>query len=520
MQEEKPQRWRRLLIGLGCAVVVIALFYIEEDVRGYLAWHSYKRQVEAKGEKVDWLAVIPAPVPDDENFAMAPIVATSYGNLLTPDGKIIPPGKRDPNYVNRLSMHPDAPGISDDPKNGTGNWQTATLSDLTAWQRYYRALVAKTNEFPVPAVPQTPAADVLLALGIYDSDIEEVRQAGQLPQSRFPVSYNDEDTAAILLPHLAALKACSQVLQLRAIAELQNNQPDKAMDDVKLMLRLADSIRTEPFIITHLVRIAVIQIALQPVYEGLANHQWSGAQLAELYSKLSNLDFLADYKHSIDGERAANMRFIGWVGRNQGQLKGIMSDFGAAKQNTQSMTFYLAALHLAPSGWFYQNEVEVAKLDELWLTGSVDDAQQTVSPQEVSRTANSIKRSTRHFGPSDFLASLFVGGLEGYPRRIAYGQNAVDLARVAIALERYRLANGGFPASLDALAPDYLPQVPHDIIGGQPLHYKATQDGQFVLYSIGWNEKDDGGTVAFRNHSQGIVDISSGDWVWRYPAKN
>jgi len=49
------------------------------------------------------------------------------------------------------------------------------------------------------------------------------------------------------------------------------------------------------------------------------------------------------------------------------------------------------------------------------------------------------------------------------------------------------------------------------------LHYRRTDDGQFVLYSVGWNETDDGGEVAFT--SGGSVDVNTGDWVWRYPAK-
>ena len=88
--------------------------------------------------------------------------------------------------------------------------------------------------------------------------------------------------AAILLPHLAALKRCAQALQLRAIAELQNDQQEKALADVKLVLQLTDKIRTEPFLISHLVRIAMLQITLQPVWEGLAEHQWSEAQLVAL----------------------------------------------------------------------------------------------------------------------------------------------------------------------------------------------------------------------------------------------
>src|SRR5262249_15550865 len=152
-----------------------------------------------------------------------------------------------------------------------------------------------------PLQPQTPAKDVLFALSKYDSTIEEVREASKLPYSRFPVEYSKDDPAMILLPHLAIIKKATQVLQLRAIAELQNDQSDKALDDVKLALYLVNSIRTEPFLISHLVRIATCDIALQPVYEGLAQHKWSDAQLAELDAELAKLDFLADCEFSMRG---------------------------------------------------------------------------------------------------------------------------------------------------------------------------------------------------------------------------
>ena len=104
-------------------------------------------------------------------------------------------------------------------------------------------------------------------------------------------------------------------------------------------------------------------------------------------------------------------------------------------------------------------------------------------------------------------------------KKFAHGQASVNLARTAIALERYRLAHGNFPEALDALAPQFLEKVPHDVIGGQPLKYRRTNDGQFVLYSVGWNEADDGGVVVFKKGESATVDISQGDWVWRYPAK-
>ena len=101
--------------------------------------------------------------------------------------------------------------------------------------------------------------------------------------------------------------------------------------------------------------------------------------------------------------------------------------------------------------------------------------------------------------------------------KFANARSSTDLARTGIALERYRLAHGEFPESLDAIAPYFMEKIPHDIINGQPLHYRRTDDGQFVLYSVGWDEKDDGGEVAF--NTDGTADLQNGDWVWRSAAK-
>ena len=95
------------------------------------------------------------------------------------------------------------------PHNGIGNWQKAIRSDLEPWQRYYRKLALTTNLFPVAPQPQSPAADVLLALSKYDSTIEELRQAAARPGSRFPLNYDTEEPFAILLPHLAPTKGCA-----------------------------------------------------------------------------------------------------------------------------------------------------------------------------------------------------------------------------------------------------------------------------------------------------------------------
>ncbi len=528
------RNFKRFLFGLACLVTLIALFYAEEDWRGKHDWNQFKRRWEAKGEKFAFKDFIPPSVPDDQNFAMTPIWVELIDNIDTHAAQKWYGQTRmeqaQTNLADRLQL-----GIGDwenyDHWPTLGNWQKATLSGLKPWQNYYRALAAKTNLFPVPPQPQSPAADVLMALSKFDPVIERLRQDSALPYSRFPIDYHGMP-AAILLPHLAPLKQLAQVLQLHAIAELQMGQSDKALADVKLMLRLTDSVRTEPFLISHLVRIAMLQLALQPIYEGLAVHQWSDAQLADLDSKLAKLDFLADYEFSVRGERAleiANVEFLRHPPQNPPFrrprfyfiapfffLVNTLSQLSGSDGNFQ-VNFSTLELGLGPSGWFDQNELRIAQFDTKWCLPIVDEDAETLSPAKTRAAGDALDQQIRHRTPENLLATLFVPALINTAAKFAYAQESVDLARVAIALERYRRAHGEYPASLDALAPQFMERIPHDIIGGQPLHYRRTAGGQFVLYSVGWNETDDGGVVGLTQG--GSVDINKGDWVWRYPSK-
>ena len=508
---------KRALFGLACFATLIALFYAEENWRGKRAWANYQHEWEAKGEKFDLKDFIPPAVPEEKNFALTPVVSTCYSYILTRDGKRIPNEQRDTNLVNRLEFDL---GDNNWSTNGTGYWAKGTMSNLKLWQEMYRDLATKTNLFAVAPQPQSPAADVLLALSKYDVTVEELWQASQLPESRFPLNYDTECPAAILLPHLAALKKCARLLQLRSIAELQAGQSEKALADVTLALRLADSVRTEPFLISHLVRIAMLQIMLQPVWEGLAERNWTDAQLVALDAQLAKLDFVADNNFALRGERGMDSGVIEYLRRAPNHLKDLASyDSGnETSENKFWMRFEMIALAYGPSGWYDQSKLRICQFYERWYLRVADEKEKVFIPSAVQGVDMAMNAEIKHWNPCRVLERMLLPALGGMARKCASAQISVDLARVAIALERHRLAHGGFPESLDALAPQFSAQVPHDVIGGQPLKYRRTSDGQFVLYSVGWNEKDDGGITGHRNGST-APDFESGDWVWRYPAK-
>jgi hypothetical protein len=504
------RNFKRFLFGLVCCVTLVALFYAEENWRGKHAWKKFKQEWETKGERFDLASLVPPAVPDDQNFALTPIVASSYLFILDRNGHRIQPPNT--NVINRLGMSVCL--NYEQTTNGIGDWQKSTVSDLKIWQQYYRTLAATTNVFSVAPQPQSPAADVLLALSKYDSAIQELRRASQLPASRFPLNYDTDNPNAILLPHLTALRRCSQMLQLRAIAELQNNQSDKALADIGLILRLTDSVHTEPILISHLVRIAMGKIALQPVWEGLAEHRWSDGQLASLDSELAKLNFVADYGIAMRGEQACGVGLIDYLRRER--KSNICNLFTEDD---------LGVPRLYPAGWYYQSQVRYCRFFTRWYL-LLADVERGVFPPASVRNANAaLDTELKQANPYRRLEIMLLPSLGNAAKKFAGGQESVDQARVAIALERYHLAHGEYPESLAALTPQFIAKLPHDVINGQPLHYRRdppspgsdAANKRFVLYSVGWNETDDGGVVAFT--MGGSVDINAGDWVWRYPEK-
>jgi hypothetical protein len=498
---ETGRRWRVLrwgLISLAVFATLIAVLVTEENWRGKRDWEVYRHEWEAKGEKFDWQAFVPPFVPNDQNFFTAPI----FADMRT--GKIV----MSPYHSDGS---PDLPPFKDTPHDATGylgGEGKARITDLKTWQASYRnptnASLAK--EFPVAPQAQTPAADVLFALSKFDSAVEELRLASQRPYASVPLNYEDGfSSTTALLPVLTELKRCTQVLQLRAAAELADGQSAKALEDVKLLLYLNNSIRNSPFLISHLVRIAIVAIGLQPIWEGLVEHKWSDEQLVALDAELSKIDFLADYGSIMRGERAFAIASF----ESQRHSREIIS-YRDDRIVTNKLTFM-------PSAWFYQNELAIARMQQQWILPLVDTNSRTVSPEKLRQANDANRAETKHYSPYKVQALMLFPAISASVKKVAAIQVSINLARVACALERYRLAHGEYPETLDALVPQFIEKLPHDIINGQPLHYRREADGRFILYSVGWNEKDDGGTVALTKG--GNVDRENGDWVWQYPAK-
>jgi hypothetical protein len=125
------------------------------------------------------------------------------------------------------------------------------------------------------------------------------------------------------------------------------------------------------------------------------------------------------------------------------------------------------------------------------------DAEIEAAQERVQSTASALSRTwtstARGELAADVLQSVLTFGFEHYA--IIEDINRINraLTRTIIALAIYRDKNGEYPDSLDDLAPDVLAIAPVDPVYGGPLGYRRTDDG-FLVYSLGFNGADDGGS--------------------------
>jgi hypothetical protein len=482
---------RRILIVLAWIVTIIGLFYGEENWRGWRAWNKYREATEARGVSLDFATYIPKPAPDGQNFAATPFL-NSF--LLQPNDSIL----TNDLYARAADHVTETNKVKDKGRR--------RFTDLVAWQLAATALqngeLKRGQEFETDitdlAAREAAAPAILEGMKTDQAEFTELRAASTREFSRYPVKYDLENPWIILLPHLAKVKGVCQRLNLEACADLAASQNGQALADVKLILALGDSIRSEPFLISILVRMACVQIATQPVWEGLAEQRWTDAQLQELQARFLSYDFLAELQQPLKAERACGILAVDLV-----KKEGIG--------------------RFIPSGWLCQEKLNYDTLLDVEMEGVMDLGAKTISPSKVAANAKEVTRqlSGGREGPSlkailhhRWMAAMLLPALTNVSVKIAMAQTATEQAALACALERYRLAHGQFPDQLEALTPPYMTRLPNDVITGQPYKYRRTDDGQFILYSVGWNEKDDGGVPG-----KTLFDPTQGDWVWTYPAK-
>ena len=479
-------RWQvfgNVAVGFAVLITLLLVAFTIEGVRGRRAWDHFQTEWESRGESFDLYRMIPPPVPDDENMAMAPFFAPLAEQKWNPDSQTL---SYNTNALTRItSRFPHW-----NPTN-SGVWRLAMPTDLDALA--HAATGPATNN-------DTAARRILDALGPYSSLMLEVTEATRRPKARFNNQYGAGIRMLIL--HPVVNKVAAIIFKHRASAQLAQSRPDLAWEDLQIQFRLADSIKSEPVLISHLVRIAILEMALQIIWEGLSANIWTEPQWEAISRELAQLRFGEDYQLCIRGE-AVMISETFFDEAIRGRINSLREVLGSDD----------TLLRFMPNGWLYQNKTALAKLHFEIALPVFETATGRFRPDRAANLQSQLDSMQR--SPYNIYSFEFFPALAKASIRFAVAQNGADMARTAIAIERHRMKFGMLPRSLsDLVAAKFMDKVPADIIDGRPMRYSIISPTEYRLYSVGWNESDELGIVTGYGIKKAFPRYEEGDWVW------
>jgi len=369
----------------------------------------------------------------------------------------------------------------------------------------------------------TAAADYLKWSDQFAPDFNEIRKALKRPYARIDCDYSQP--YAIQYPNFVTMRSLVQTLAQRAQCYLLLGQPEKALNELTLLNDSCRILQAAPTgkpmtLVASMINVAIASVYASTIAYGLEMHFWREPQIAALQEQLKNINLPPLVAESFREMPVSSARTLETI--TPTVLAERYFYYHAPTNVWQKLSDpRYALLKFLPRGWVYQNMKCDTELDQYWSAG-FDLDNNLVLPREAEAGTKEVEQAIQHPRPWNIWARFAIPNFTKAVQTTARNQTQVNEGQIACALERYHLAHSEYPETLDALVPQFIEKLPHDIIGGQPLHYRRTElpssdsgaaSGKFLLYSVGWNETDDGGQVVLKK--DGSEDRENGDWVWK-----
>jgi hypothetical protein len=305
---------------------------------------------------------------------------------------------------------------------------------------------------------------------------------------------------SVLLPHLAATKNLARLGIWRARMQIDANQPQQAIEDCLSIARCGSHWQGKGILVEQLVGIAVSSLGCEEMLSIVGTKELSPVNLRRFQQQLLQIYPQGYPLMNMEGERLCFMDVVqhifteGGPGGGHmvpyklGSLEGI-TDSGYEEVSVVHLPFYTAAA-MVHAG----RDETIAKGNEIY---DRLEKHAKMSPYERHISdPNGIENMISTLPKYRFFLLQMLMPAVDRASEMAYRGRALHEATVTVlALKQWRLEKNEYPAKLDELVTaGYLKELPMDPYTERPLIYRKA-DGNFTLYSIGPNFKDDGGQV-------------------------
>lgn len=359
------------------------------------------------------------------------------------------------------------------------------------------AKVDKGEFKPLPGLPTRSESFDPATLAACERHLDENRAymdllyaAVEKPYCQFRTTYTSDVVKTWMLqvsmPPLPEIQRAAQRLSMEAFVAAERVEPVRAVRAVLAGLALGNSLREDSTRIPQIERTAVNQTTVDGLERVLSRIALSDQELEQLGKALTASEDPSAQAKAMLGMRCFGIDQFGEV--TSGPCFPLMS----SRMNLELFLYRLLGAEARDRlSWF------------ITMTAAVDasslpyeerlDALKRIEEDVAALPGNRVltKESFR----------TFCGGSQGvFLRDVA----TLRTAAAGVAVERHRLLHGELPTDLEALAPEEVGVLPEDPYIAKPLRYKRLTRG-YVVYSVGSNLADDGGSQEIRNSD--LLDV-------------
>jgi hypothetical protein len=297
----------------------------------------------------------------------------------------------------------------------------------------------------------------------------------------------------VLLPHLNEVRIAADLLHAAACDAYMRGDHRASLNRARQMLTAARLLGREPFVICHLVAIriggkacdVIFQVAPGLHVETPARPDAKAVTPEQMRAVIAEL---------LDEKGLANGLRLGLLSERMAQLD-TAANFISGRLEWDKVAANGQRLSLMARLGFTTMVVNDAKLMSDNMRGVMDAAASADYQTFMEAFPREMMLKLELEGESHPFAKMMLPSLERAVRTHFHAVTERRLAATALAVRWASVdAVGKLPARLADLSPRYLPAVPKDPMGvDRVLGYKP--DGaRPVLYSVGEDGEDDGGS--------------------------
>ncbi len=328
-----------------------------------------------------------------------------------------------------------------------------------------------------------------------------------------------ESIINLLLPHIQSFRTASRILAVDSRYAVQQGDTDRVVKNLESIMGLAHQAAESKILVCKLVAVSVEQIGLELLDDLLVKNPnlFTLNQLTRVQKAIQSREQSDDL--NLSGERLMMLDTIQRVYTNNGQGDGRITKQGLAfldatglimgerftgvRLVNQFLIGPVALFSIAPRR-------ETTRQMESWLASMET---QLKSPVYSKSTWDDLDQQMRQAAiRHPVLVSLFPDG-DALHQILLKTRAQREGVLMALAVKRYRIREGVWPASANDLLDGFLESLPVDPLSGDSLKYHRRGE-TFVIYSVGLDGEDNQGFRPRIFPGGGRPDVEIGIEEW------